>query len=197
MMIVGLTGGIGSGKSTVAKLFKQMGVPVYDSDSEAKELMVTSETLREQIKTLLGDNAYLGKRLNKTFISNQIFNDSDILQKLNEIVHPAVKTHFSDWTLLQKKPYVIQETALIFENETQHYYDAIILVTAPEAQRIQRVMDRDCISRAKVLKRISNQLDDIDKVEKADYVIENILLDDTVLQVNKIHQTLLNKATKA
>lgn len=193
MMIIGLTGGIGSGKSTVAKMFEALDVPVYDSDIEAKSLMVSSIDLKERIIDLLGTNAYKGKKLNKTHIANKVFNEPELLLKLNQIVHPAVKNHFFNWTESQSGPYVIQESALIFENNSYHKYDEVILVTAPKEQRIQRVMDRDGTSREKVLERISNQLEDAEKVKKADYVIENIVLDDTRNSVHEIHRMLLNK----
>ena len=194
MMIVGLTGGIGSGKSTVSKMFQVLGVPVYDSDIEAKKLMISSDALKEGIIELLGTKAYSDKKLNRTFISNKIFNQPDLLKKLNHIVHPAVRNHFLDWVTLQKKPYVIQETALIFENQNQDNYDTVILVTAPEAHRIQRVMDRDGVSRVKVLERIANQLKDTEKIQKADCVIKNIALKDTMNQVSELHKRLLQRA---
>ncbi len=131
-MLVGLTGGIGSGKTTVAQFFMALGVPVYNSDTEAKRLMETSEELKSAIKGILGEEAYDEQRLNKTHISQLVFNDRKLLNKLNGIVHPAVRTDFSTWAEQQKAPYVIQETALIFEIGSADFYDKIILVTAPE-----------------------------------------------------------------
>ena len=130
MMVVGLTGGIGSGKSTVGKLFKELGMPVYDSDKEAKKLMRSSKKIRKAIKALLGDEAYKDKKLNKGYIAKKIFDDKSLLLKLNSIVHPKVRTHFSKWVEKQQSKYVIQETAIIFENSMQGFYDKIILVTA-------------------------------------------------------------------
>ena len=192
-MIVGLTGGIGSGKSTVAGFFRELGVPVYDSDEEAKLLMVESEGIREKLITLFGPKAYQGKKLNKTFISEIVFKDKDKLNQLNQVVHPAVREHFLQWTSHQNAPYVIQETALIFENGAQNNYAAIILVTAPEHIRIQRVVERDGITERQVLSRIKNQLPDMEKENLADYVIENMELEHTKQTVSQIHNQLLFK----
>lgn len=137
-MIVGLTGGIGSGKTTVAGFFKELGVPVYNSDKEARKLMKNSKKVKKAIIELLGEDAYKGKKLNKTHISDRIFTNEKLLQKLNSIVHPAVRNHFLKWKNRQDAPYVIQETALVFENNSQDFYDKIILVVAPKAFRIQR-----------------------------------------------------------
>ncbi len=192
-MIVGLTGGIGSGKSTVAHFFRQLLVPVYDSDLEAKLLMTESEEVRLALKKLFGHEAYRGKALNKTFISDLVFRDKDKLEQLNQIVHPAVRKHFEQWAEQQKAPYVIQETALIFENGTQDHYDSIILVTAPKHTRIQRVMERDGVTESQVQARIRNQLPDGDKTVLADYLIENIDLTKTKETVDRIHEQLLSK----
>jgi len=196
MKLIGLTGGIGSGKSTVARMFKDLGVPVYDSDTEAKLLMVSSKSLRKDIIKLLGEQAYLEEKLNKTFISNQVFNNAGLLHQLNEIVHPAVKNHFFEWSQNQNTEYVIQETALIFENTAQANYDAIILVTAPQAQRIQRVVNRDGVDKEQVLDRMVNQLEDSKKINLADYVIENLDLNITKERVYEIHRKLLCKSTE-
>ena len=116
MMRVGLTGGIGSGKSTVARMFEALGIPIYDSDMQAKVLMSNSEKLKKAITQLLGKNAYQNGALNREFIAKKVFADSNLLEKLNKIVHPAVKEHFLDWAQEQESEYIIQESALIFEN---------------------------------------------------------------------------------
>ena len=143
MMIVGLTGGIGSGKTTVSGMFEALGVPVYNSDREAKQLMRSSKKLKNKIKDLLGEEAYLNEELNKPFIADAIFNDSQLLKKLNALVHPAVGEHFAQWTKEQSASYVIQETAIIFENDSEDRYDTIILVTAPMEMRLERLLQRD------------------------------------------------------
>ncbi|UOY06923.1 dephospho-CoA kinase [Muricauda sp. SCSIO 64092] len=195
-MIVGLTGGMGSGKSTVAAFFRELGVPVYDSDEEAKLLMVDSEEVRKDIVQLFGPGAYHGKKLNKAFISKIVFNEKEKLKQLNAVVHPAVRKHFLSWVQSRDFPYVIQETALIFENKAQKNYDLVILVTAPEKVRIQRVMDRDAMSEAQIKARLGNQLSDESKIPLADHMIENIDLEQTKKDVGKLHKTILTKALK-
>ncbi|WP_316932430.1 dephospho-CoA kinase [Cellulophaga baltica] len=190
-MIVGLTGGIGSGKTTVAKMFHALGVPVYNSDIEAKKLMVTSEVLKVKIKELLGTESYIDHKLNRTYIADKIFTDPDLLAQLNAIVHPAVRQHFMSWVAQQKAAYIIQETAIIFENDTQNKFDKIILVTAPEKIRIERVTSRDAISTDKVKERIENQWPDQKKAALSDYVINNLELDKTTVLVAEIHKQLL------
>lgn len=195
-MIVGLTGGIGSGKSTIAHFFRQLGVPIYDSDQEAKNLMVDSESVKGAIIELFGQDAYIGKKLNKTFISRIVFEQREMLNRLNNIVHPAVRTHFLEWVENQDFPYVIQETALIFENNAHGNYDRVLLVTAPEDQRIQRVAIRDGLAEDQIRARISNQLPDSKKIELSDYVVENLDLGTTADKVKKIHNKLLEEALK-
>ena len=190
-MIVGLTGGIGSGKTTVAKFFEELGVPVYNSDKKARKLMRTSKKLKKAIIELLGESAYKGKKLNKKYISDKIFNDPKLLEKMNSIVHPAVRNHFLSWKNKQEAPYVIQETALIFENEMQDFYDHIILVIAPENERIYRVTKRDDISVEQVRDRLKNQMKDSEKVKLAHYVIDNTDLIETQKKVKQVNSALL------
>ncbi len=192
MMIVGLTGGIGSGKTVVGKFFHELGIPVYDSDLEAKQLMASSQKVKKSIIALLGKKAYQGKRLNKSYISNKIFTNETLLKKINAIVHPAVKKDFLTWMKKQDSPYVIQETALIFENMSQDFYDKVILVTAPKDVRMSRVIKRDGSFKQDVLARIENQLDDSKKISLSDYVIENIELSKTLTEVKKVHIALLD-----
>src|SRR6056297_1417163 len=197
MMIVGLTGGIGSGKSTVAKMFKELDVPVYNSDKEAKLLMENSEEVKSAIINLLGSESYGDEgSLNRPYIANKVFNDSELLDKLNGIVHPAVRDHFLKWAQNQKSPYVVQETALIFENEAEDKYDYTILVPAPAEIRVQRVMDRDRVTKQAVVDRMKNQLDDDQKLELADFSLKNFELDKTKRKVKELHLKLLALASK-
>ncbi len=191
MITVGLTGGIGSGKSTVAGFFEALGVPVYNSDLEARKLMKTSK-LKKAIKALLGSKAYQRDDLNKPYIAEKIFNDKNLLAKLNGIVHPAVRDHFLEWKNKQDASYVIQESALIFENNSESFYDKIILVTAPISDRLQRIMRRDEINQSQVEDRFKNQLTDEEKLEKADFIINNVLLAETENKVLKLHKVLLD-----
>lgn len=193
MKYVGLTGGIGSGKTTVGKMFTELGVPVYNSDHQAKQLMETCPTVKNALQTLLGEAAYHGERLNKTFISKQVFNDKSLLEKLNSIVHPVVRTHFLEWSKQQKATYVIQEAAIIFEIGTQDFYDKMIVVTSPENIRIKRIMDRDSQSSPTAIKaRMQNQWEDAQKIDASDFVIKNLDLKTTERQVLKIHRALLD-----
>ncbi|MGJ8714056.1 MAG: dephospho-CoA kinase [Maribacter stanieri] len=191
MKIIGLTGGIGSGKSTVANMFKELGVPVYNSDKRAKYLMNTSLDIKRQLIKLLGEEAYKGDKLNRSFIAEKVFSNTNLLAKLNDIVHPIVRKDFIDWTKKQDYSYVIQETALLFENKAQDLYDSIILVTAPKETRIIRVVDRDKSSREQVIARMKNQLDDKTKLNLSNYVIENIDLERTSSNVLQVHASIL------
>ncbi|QLG43842.1 dephospho-CoA kinase [Costertonia aggregata] len=192
MITVGLTGGIGSGKSTVAKMFKKLNVPVYVSDKEAKKLMRSSKKIKKELISLFGVEAFKDEKLNKTLISDIVFKDREMLKKLNKIVHPAVRKHFKAWSAKQKAPYVVQEAAIIFENGTHDFYDRIILVTAPQESRIQRVMKRDNVPIENVVARIKNQWPDSKKIQMADYVIENSNLAETHQKVKAIHNALLD-----
>ena len=173
MRIVGLTGGIGSGKSTVARMFEQLGVPVYFADDEAKKLMVTSKRLKAGIMNRFGEQAYDKTGLNTGYLARLVFNDPESLKALNEMVHPEVENHFKSWVSKQAAPYVMQENPLLFEKNRQEEFDSIIVVTAPTAMRIERVRARDGVTRAEVEARIKNQLDQDYKARRADYVIEN------------------------
>lgn len=191
-MIVGLTGGIGSGKTTVGTLFEELGVPVYNSDEEAKKLMATSSKVKQAIIRLLGKEAYADGKLDKTYISGRIFADESLLVKMNAIVHPAVRKHFLKWVEKQKFPYVIQEAAIIFEIGSQEFYDRIILVKAPKEIRVERIMKRNkYASKESVEERMQNQWEDAKKIKGSDYVIENLDLVQTRAEVVKVHQALL------
>lgn len=191
MKIIGLTGGIGSGKSTVAAMFARYGIPVYNSDREAKELMDDSPLIKRKIIALLGKDSYQNGKLDRVYVAERVFKDPKLLGALNAIVHPAVREHFMAWTKKQDSEYVIQEAAIIFENGTQESYDYIILVRAPLEDRIKRVVERDGVSPEKVMERIQNQWDDDRKIALADFVIENSDLGKTASQVSEIHLKLI------
>ena len=190
MKIIGLTGGIGSGKTTIAKMFEKLGVPVYYADDEAKKLMNSSDKIKEKLIDLFGENTYINDVLNKEFIASIIFNDKSKLNEINSIVHPEVEKHFKNWTENQTSKYVIQENAIIFENSSQNRFDYIITVTAPDDVKIQRVIKRDHTSSKKVLERMRNQLDDKFKIKNSFFVINNILLEDSEKEVKRIHAIL-------
>ena len=191
--IVGLTGGIGSGKTTVANFFSQLGVPVYIADLEAKGLMKRSKVIKRKLLQLFGKDAYIGVDINKPYIASKIFNDVSLLEKMNNIVHPKVASHFKRWLKKQDAPYVIKDAAIIFENGSYQSLDFIITVIASENIRIKRVMARDQSTEKKVRDIIKNQWSDEDKVKLSNFVIKNNELVDTKNQVKKIHQKILKK----
>lgn len=190
MINVGLTGGIGSGKSTVAKMFAKMGVPVYIADTEAKKLLRESPEIKAKIIAAFGKKAYKNG-LNKPYLAKLVFNDKAKLAQINNIVHPAVRAHYLNWLAAQDYPYTIQENALIFETDSEKNYDYVISVSAPLETRIARVMERDGIRKLEVLARIKNQLAQEKKDEKADFVIENTDLENTRNAVSALHENLL------
>jgi len=177
MNLIGLTGGIGSGKSTVAGIFKTLGVPIYDSDLRAKYLMNSKEGLREKIIDLFGPDAYSANRqLNRSWMASRVFTDRDQLNKLNAIVHPAVYEDLLEWASQPEQlltPYLIQESAILFEEDLTGRLKGIILVVASEETRLSRVMNRDNITRNEVIKRINHQWPDNKKIPLSDYVIYN------------------------
>lgn len=191
MIIVGLTGGIGSGKTTVSKQFESLGIPVYIADEEAKKLMASSKVIKRKLIQLFGENVYVNGEINKPFIANIIFNDKAILSKMNAIIHPRVARHFEKWTQKQKGPYLIKEVAILFENEGQELCDFVITVTAPKDLRIERLLKRDPTTRDKIIAIMNNQWSDEKKVERSDFVIENISLQKTQEQVLEIHNDII------
>lgn len=193
MIIVGLTGGIGSGKTTVAKQFLALGVPVYIADEEAKKLMLRSKIIKRKLIQLFGNNAYVDGALNKPFIANIIFNDNSYLEKMNAIVHPKVAKHFKKWAEKQTAPYAIKEVAILFENGSHKNCDYVITVTAPLDMRIKRLLKRDNTTKSKIKAIMKNQWNDTDKVKLSDFVIDNTSLDNMEQQVFKIHQQILKK----
>ncbi len=188
--VLGLTGGIGSGKTTVAKIFKSLDVPVYNADHAAKILMNTSKELKHKIKQLLGEDAYKQNELNKEFISEKIFNNKVLLTNINALVHPEVTLDFNSWLSIQTSAYVVKEVAVLFETAAEDQFDYILTVTAPEALRIKRIIERDHTSLAKIKAVMSNQLQDSEKTAKSHFMILNIDWDDTQKQVYDIHNTI-------
>lgn len=189
---VGITGGIGSGKSYVAKVFKALGVPFYDADKEAKELMNTNPEIRDALVRAFGREVYDAEgRLNRSYLASQVFKDKDKLDRLNAIVHPIVIQHGADWSVSQTFPYSLKEAALLFESGSYKQLDYTILVTAPEDVRIARVMQRDSVSRQDVLDRMSKQLPDEEKRALADFIIVNDGVESLLPQVLPLHEQFL------
>lgn len=188
--IVGLTGGIGSGKTTVAQMFKALGVPVYNADDEAKALMQSSEIIKGELIQLLGDTCYQNGQLNRSFIASKVFADKALLEKINAIVHPKVAAHFEQWLSNQNAPYVIKEVAILFETGSQDLFDFILTVTAPVETRIQRVMDRDQKTKSEVELVIKNQLSETEKINQSHFVIFNNTISNTERDVVEIHKKI-------
>ena len=186
MLKVGITGGIGSGKSYVCEILEKMGYPVFYSDLEAKRLMIQKSELIEQIKLIVGENAYLEEELNKPIIRKFLFDNEQNKEKLNKIIHPFVYQEFENWCLKQKQQIVFNESALLFETGSYKRFDKTILITAPEGIKVKRITSRDGLKFDDIKKRFEAQLNDETKIEKADYVIENDEKKLLIPQINRI-----------
>lgn len=194
MINIGITGGIGSGKSTVCKIFELYGIEVYYADPRAKRLMTGDKALKSKIKDLLGKEAYYRNgRLNRSYVANKIFNDKDLLRQLNGLVHPAVGEDFNKWSLTAKSPFVLKEAALLIDNGSYKKLDGLILVVADTDVRISRVMARDNASRKEVQQRINHQRNQEDNKQYADYIIDNSGSKSLILQVDKIYHQIIKK----
>ena len=191
--IIGLTGGIGTGKTMVAEYFKSLGIPVYIADSEARQLM-TSDNIIKALSNEFGNEILENGILNREKLAQLVFNNPKKLQKLNSIVHPEVKKHFDNWVEKHKNyPFVVKEAAILFESGSYKYCDTIITVTAPLETRLQRVMKRDKTDRESVLKRIENQWTDEQRIAKSNFVIYNLSVESTKKQVDEILKKLKNQ----
>jgi dephospho-CoA kinase len=196
MLRIGITGGIGSGKSTVAKVFEVLGVPVYYADDAGKRLMNTNKELQEKIINHFGAAAYPDNILNRKYLADIVFTSPGKLALLNSIVHPATIADAEQWMQNQTSPYAIKEAAIIFESGAQGFLDHVIGVYAPAALRIQRSMHRDNISREEVLTRMNKQIDETIKMRLCDFVITNDEQELVIPQVMALHQQLLSMAGK-
>jgi len=190
-MIVGITGGIGSGKSTVARIFKSLGVPVYNSDIRSKELLDKNPELKSRLIEQFGEEIYISSGIDRKYFASIIFNDKKLLEISNSIIHPFVKKDYENWVSAQSFPYTIKESAILFETGIYKQLDKTVLVTAPENLRIKRVVERDKIPEKVVLERIKNQWEDKRKTPLADFIILNNETELLLPQVLKIHQALL------
>ncbi len=194
MLIIGLTGGIGSGKSTVAAIFAQLGIPVLQADKLAKTIMHENKQVKEQLIHTFGEEAYLNNHLNSAYIANIVFRDPYQLSVLNSIVHPVTIAESEAWAQRQQAPYVIKEAALFFESGSAQGLDGIIGVSAPAYLRIKRVMDRDHISHEQVLDRMKQQIDAGLKMKLCDWVIVNDEQQLLIPQVLALHEHFLSLA---
>lgn len=188
MLKIGLTGGIGSGKSTVAKIFETLGIPVYYADTEAKRLMNSSETLKKVIRQNFGEATYENDQLNRKYLAGIVFNNPEKLELLNALIHPVTINDAEQWMQQQSAPYSIKEAALLFESGAAENLDFIVGVYAPQALRIKRVMKRDGLTADEIMKRINRQVNEEMKMKLCDFVITNNEQELLVPQVLKLHQ---------
>ncbi|HET9571962.1 MAG TPA: dephospho-CoA kinase [Bacteroidales bacterium] len=193
MKIVGLTGGIGSGKTVVAELLRLYGIPVYDSDSRSKELCQTDSTLIQQLKHLFGDDVYMPDgSLNRPFMAKAIFEDKTLMQAANNLIHPVVGLDFIEWVRQQKAPFVVQETAILFEAGLENRYDIIVCVTAPEALRQERVLARSGMSKEEFKARLHNQLSDNERIQRSDLILVNDEVTPLIPQIEDLLKKIAN-----
>jgi dephospho-CoA kinase len=186
-----LTGGIGSGKSTVLTLFSELGVPTFAADDSAKMAMEQDVDIKAKITALFGEASYAKGKLNRPFIAGQVFGNKEKLQQLNALVHPAARAAYSNWQEAQDAPYTVYEFPLVFELGEQDRFDGIILVISPEALRIQRMKSRDGLAEEAIRKRMMHQWTDERKQPLTDMLIYNDSIDETADQVRKLHLQLM------
>jgi dephospho-CoA kinase len=192
MLKVGLTGGIGAGKSTVAHIFEVLGIPVYHADQEAKRLMQTNPLLIEKIRTAFSEKAYVEGILDRKYLSSLVFNDKQKLELLNSIVHPFTIQDGKEWMKKQSSSYAIKEAALIFESSSQGEFDCIVGVFAPTTLRLHRTIQRDQVEREKVMNRMEKQLDENIKMKLCDHVLINNEQTLLIPQVIALHEKLIS-----
>jgi len=197
MLVVGLTGGIGSGKTTIAKGFAALGVPVYIADDASKKLLNTNTEVQENVKDLLGAQAFINSGTDtvadRKFIASKVFNNAQLLHGLNAILHPAVRRDFNTWLKAQTAPYILYEAAILLESGGSDLCDYIIVVTAPLELRIARVVARDKVTKQEVQARIKNQWNEQERLDYAHFVIVNEDIQTIELQIRRIHELLLKK----
>ena len=188
MKKIGITGGIGSGKTYVSEVFSSLGIPVFNADVESKRLMSSSDNLISLVKDLFGDDIYTNGLLDKQKLASIVFSDKEKLENLNNIIHPVVKQEFIDWCKQQNSSYVIKETAILFESRSDKGLDAVICVSAPLNIRIDRAVKRDGSTEKEIKNRIENQISQEEKENLSDYIIVNDEKDLLLPQIIKIHQ---------
>lgn len=191
MLKIGLTGGIGSGKSTVAKIFEVLGIPVLYADDVAKELMNNDEALKQAIKDNFGEAAYIDGLLDRKYLSKQVFGNTEKLELLNSLVHPVTVAYATTWMSKQNAAYCIKEAAILFESGSHIGLDFVVGVTAPEELRIKRIIARDQVTEAEVLQRMSRQMNDEEKMKRCDFVIYNDEEQFLTTQVLEVHKKIL------
>lgn len=194
MLKIGITGGIGSGKTTVAKVFELLNVPVYYADEASKRLYHTNKDLIAALKKHFGEDVYTNEQLNRSKLAEIVFNNPGQLELLNRLVHPPTIRDAEEWMLKQTAPYIIKEAALLFESGSVAALDYVIGVKAPAVVRLKRVMDRDGVSREQVLNRMSNQMDEEIKMRLCDFIIDNSEQQLVIPQVIELHEKLMKES---
>jgi len=187
---IGLTGGIGSGKTTIARMLEAMSYPIYYSDLRSKELCDHDPRIQSQLKSLFGPKVYKDGKLNRKFLSDCIFSNPELRFKVNEIIHPVVRKDFEDWASVQTSPLIFNEAAILFETGAFKQFDAVVLVCAPLSQRIERVMKRDLCDKATVEQRIQSQWSDEQKRSLTNFCIENNGIQPVLIQVEELLRKL-------
>jgi len=193
---LGVTGGIGSGKTTVCRIFRVLGVPVFVADIEARRLMHTDPAIRKEINDIAGEDLYSTGELDRRELARLIFNRPEMLRRVNASVHPAILRIFDDWAGKSESPYVIMEAAILFEAKADVLVDRVAAISAPVEERIARVMGRNELSREEVLERIQNQLEDDEREEQSYYVINNADNEMIIPEILKIHDDMLRLAER-
>lgn len=188
---LGVTGGIGSGKTSVCKVFTILGIPVFSTDPEARKIMENDESVVRRINSIAGRNLYINGKLNRNELASLIFNDNTLLQKVNSLIHPIVFEHFKQWETEQDAPYVIMEAAVLFESGGSKLVDRIATIVAPLEERVERVILRNNLSREQVMERMQNQIDDKIRIKQSDYVIHNSENEMIIPAILKIHNDIL------
>jgi dephospho-CoA kinase len=194
-MKLGITGGIGSGKTSVCKVFNVLGIPVFSADPEAREIMDNDRNMKREINKIVGKDIYPGGQLNRMELASLIFNNRDLLERVNSLVHPVVFEHFNRWAEKQTTPYVIMEAAILFESGASKLVDRVATIVAPVEERISRVTRRNKLNRDQVMERIKNQMTDEERIKMSDYVInnsENDMIIPVILSINEDLLTHLN-----
>lgn len=194
MLKIGITGGIGSGKSTVAKLFEVLGIPVYAADEVGRRLMNENEIVKKKVKEFFGEAAYTDEILNRKYLADIVFNNEEQLARLNAIVHPATLKDADDWMNNQHSPYAIKEAAILFESGAHEHLDYVIGVSSPAPLRIERAMQRDNVTREQVIARMNRQINETVKMRLCDFIIYNDEEQLVIPQVLTLHQKLISMA---
>jgi dephospho-CoA kinase len=188
---LGITGGIGSGKTSVCRVFDVLRIPVFSADKTASEIMENESSIRNQLNSIAGTDLYLNGRLDRMLLASIIFNNTLLLEMVNALVHPVVFDHFKRWSAIQTTPYVIMEAAILFESGAFRFVDRVATVVAPAEQRVERVIRRNKLTREQVLERMRNQMDDESRMKISDYIISNAENDMIIPAILKIHDDIL------